>query len=381
MNDTIDRILMHGVRVSPKTRWLFLAVQAKSGLVGLGEASLQGREAVVKRAGDRLAPSLLGMPAGPVDMAGQCETLPEAAFLSAIDQALHDIAARREGKRLADHLGGARRERVPLYANINRRTVDRSPAGFAASAGLAVDAGFTAFKLAPFDEVDDAARLEGRILETMRPGLDRIAAVAGTIGPERELMVDCHWRFDEASATTLVKKAAGLGVRWLECPIAETGATIPAIRRLRALANDAGMRLAGCEELVGVEQSRPFAEAGVYNVMMPDVKYAGGVGEMMRLAHLFEQCGVAYSPHNPAGPIAHAASLHVSAAVASFDRLEVQFDESDLFWRLTGGSLPRFEDGHSVLPEGPGLGVTLDPDLLASASERVGDWSLARTVP
>ncbi|MBN9077473.1 MAG: hypothetical protein BGN87_07870 [Rhizobiales bacterium 65-79] len=380
MRDTIDRILMHDVRVSAKTRWLFLTLQAKSGLVGLGEASLQGREVLVKQAGDRFAPSLLGAPAEPADMTGRCGTLAEAAFVSAADQALHDIAARREGKRLADHLG-ARRQRVPLYANVNRRTVDRSPAGFAASAGLALDAGFTAFKLAPFDEVDDAARREGRFIEAMRPGLDRIAAVAGAIGPRRELMVDCHWRFDEASATTLIEEVARLGVRWLECPVAETGAAIPAIRRLRRLANDAGMRLAGCEELIGVEQNRPFAEAGVYDVMMPDVKYAGGVSEMMRLATLFEGLGVAYSPHNPAGPIAHAASLHISAAVRHFDRLEVQFEESDLFWRLTGGSLPRFEDGHSLLPEGPGLGIMLDPDLLASVSDRVGDWSLARAVP
>jgi len=381
MNDTIERILMHEVRVSPKTRWLFLEVHAGSGLTGLGEASLQGRETMVRQAGDRFAPLLLGGGGEPGEMIGRPETLAEAAFLSAVDQALHDIAARRHGKALADYLGGARRQRVPLYANINRRTVDRSPSGFADSARMALESGFTAFKLAPFDEVDDVARRQGRAVEAMRPGLERIAAVAGTIGGEHELMVDCHWRFDEVSTKTLIGEAQALGVRWLECPIAETGATIPAIRRLRKHANDAGMRLAGCEELVGVEQNRPFAEAGVYDVMMPDVKYAGGIGEMMRLAELFEEVGVGYSPHNPSGPIAHAASLHVSAAARRFDRLEVQFDESDLFWSLAGGNLPRFEGGHSALPKGPGLGITLDPGIIASVSERVGDWSLARAVP
>jgi galactonate dehydratase len=381
MNDTIERIVLHEVRVSPKTRWLFLEIHAGLGLSGLGEASLQGRETMVRQAGDRFAPSLLGSAAEPGDMIGRCGTLPEAAFLSAVDQALYDLAAKRVGKRLADHLGGARRARIPLYANINRRTVERSPAGFAASARMALKSGFTAFKLAPFDEVDDAARRQGRAVEAMRPGLERIAAVGETIGPERELMVDCHWRFDETSATTLIKEAAGMGLRWLECPIAETPETIPAIRRLRKLANDAGMRLAGCEELIGVGQNRPFAEAGVYDVMMPDVKYAGGIGEMMRLAGLFEGLGVGYSPHNPAGPIAHAASLHISAAVRRFDRLEVQFEESDLFWRLAGGSLPLFDGGHSALPEGAGLGVTLDRDVLTSVSERVGDWSLARAIP
>src|SRR6185312_16054058 len=102
---------------------------------------------------------------------------------------------------------------------------------------------------------------------------------------------------------------------------------------------------------------------------------AGGVGEMMRLADLFAKCGVAYSPHNPSGPVAHAASLQLSAAVAHFDRLEVQFEESDVFWQLAGDSLPRFTGGISTLPDGPGLGITLDPAVLTSASEQLGDWS------
>jgi galactonate dehydratase len=141
------------------------------------------------------------------------------------------------------------------------------------------------------------------------------------------------------------------------------------------------MRLAGCEELVGVQQNRVFAEAGAYDVMMPDVKYAGGVAEMMRLADLFERCGVAFSPHNPSGPISHAASLHVSAVVRSFDRLEVQFDESDLFWTLAGSELPRFEGGSSPLPDGPGLGVTLTTDSTATSRGVAAEWSLSQVTP
>jgi galactonate dehydratase len=377
--DVISHIRLHDVEVSPRTRWLFVEVGTASGMTGLGEASLQGREVMVKEAGDRFAPSLLGM-AEPISMSVRGKTLAEAALISAVDQALHDIAAKRDGKRLADYLGGARRERIPLYANINRRTVDRSPSSFAASARLALESGFTAFKLAPFDEVNEAARHAGRIVEAMGPGLDRVAAVARTID-ELELMVDCHWRFDETSAKRLIDEARALGVCWVECPVPETLETIPVIRRLREFANDAGMRLAGCEELIGLKHNRPFAEAEAYDVMMPDVKYAGGVREMMRLAGLFERCGVACSPHNPSGPVAHAASLHVSAAMARFDKLEVQFEESDLFWRLVGDSLPRFKDGHSALPDAPGLGITLDMDVLASTSRQAGEWSLTRAIP
>lgn len=379
MTDVISHIRLYDVGVSPRTRWLFIEIGTTSGITGLGEASLQGREIAVKEAADRFAPSLLGLAAKPVARRMRDETLAEAAFISAVDQALHDIAAKRESKRLVDYLGLAQRERIPLYANINRRTIDRSPAGFAASARLALESGFTAFKLAPFDEVDEAARHAGRIVEAMQPGLDRVAVVARVIG-EFDLMVDCHWRFDEISARVLIDEGRALGVRWVECPVPEALEAIPVIRRLREFANDAGMRLAGCEELIGLEHNRPFAEARAYDVMMPDVKYAGGVGEVIRLAGLLEQCSVACSPHNPSGPVAHAASLHVSAAMAHFDRLEVPFEESDLFWRLVGDSLPRFKDGHSALPEAPGLGITLDRDVLASTSRRADDWSLASAV-
>jgi galactonate dehydratase len=193
----------------------------------------------------------------------------------------------------------------------------------------------------------------------MQAGLARIAAVRSQIGADRRLMVDCHWRFDAATASRLITAAAEFGLYWIECPILEIDANIPALVRLRNSANDRGIRLAGLELGIGYEAFRPYCEAGAYDVMMPDVKYMGGLREMLRAAEAFARFGVAMSPHNPTGPIAHAASLHVSAAMAAFDMLELQYDESPLFDSLVGDDLPPRIDGHSVLPSGPGLGVRL----------------------
>jgi galactonate dehydratase len=141
----------------------------------------------------------------------------------------------------------------------------------------------------------------------------------------------------------------------------ETGDHLPALGRLRGFANNRGVRLAGCEEAVGVAGFEPFLRAGAYDVMMPDVKYVGGLGEMLRVAERLSEAGVAVSPHNPSGPIAHAASLHVSAAMPNFDRLEVQFDETPLFDALVDGGLPRPIDGEvDIKALGTGLGVALD---------------------
>ena len=99
------------------------------------------------------------------------------------------------------------------------------------------------------------------------------------------------------------------------------------------------MRQAGLEQSIGWEVIRPYCEAGGYDVVMPDVKYIGGVHELRRVASACADLGVAVSPHNPSGPISHAFSLQVSATLAAFDRLEMQFDESPLFDALVGAPL------------------------------------------
>ena len=70
--------------------------------------------------------------------------------------------------------------------------------------------------------------------------------------------------------------------------------------------------------MTGLEGFRPFLEAGIYDVIMPDVKYAGGLRELLRIGEFAAGLGVACSPHNPSGPIAHAHSLHLSAHLPSW---------------------------------------------------------------
>jgi galactonate dehydratase len=183
-------------------------------------------------------------------------------------------------------------------------------------------------------------------------------------------MVDCHWRFDETTAAHMIDATAEQRVHWVECPIPETDANIPALVRLRARAHAHDILLAGMEEGIGCASFAPYCSAGAYDVMMPDVKYIGGLAEMQRCAELLARHGVAMSPHNPSGPVAHAASLHVSAAMEHFDMLELQFDESPLFDTLVANNLPRREGGMSKLPVAAGLGVKLDAPTLAAIAEK-----------
>jgi galactonate dehydratase len=354
--------LWHQIRISAKTCWIFVQLQQEDGSVGCGEASLAGQEAAVLAAARRLAPRVLQAdPARPEAFAAARvpADLAESAVVSAVDQALWDLHARSQQRTVADLLGGVCRNRIAVYANINRRTEARTPAGFAQSARDALAEGHVAFKLAPFDEVSTRICAVGDGQAAMRHGLARIAAVRNVIGPQRRLMVDCHWRFDEPTAAALMHAAAELGVYWIECPLPESEGHIDALVRLRGLANARGIRLAGLEQGIRFAAFQAFCAAGAYDVMMPDVKYMGGLQEMLRAADRFAQHGVQFSPHNPTGPVCHAASLQLAAAASTFDMLELQFDETPLFGELVDADFGPVVDGYCQFPERPGLGAQL----------------------
>jgi galactonate dehydratase len=185
----------------------------------------------------------------------------------------------------------------------------------------------------------------------------RIAAVREAV-PGARLMVDCHWRFGVPDAARLIRDLAAENCWWVECPVSE--AWLPEIRRLRSMANDRGMRLAGAEALAGLAAYRPLVEAGAYDVLMPDIKYAGGHEEILRIAALAQTAGIEIAPHNPTGPICHAHSVQLCATLPNLLPLEVQFGETERFFTMTTGADQHFLQGTAPLPATPGLGLALD---------------------
>jgi galactonate dehydratase len=376
---TLRAATLHTVRVTHKTCWSFIRLHTHDGRVGEGEATLTGQEDALRVAAERLVPLALRhataeSPSGfavqhrPVDIHA-------AAVVSALDQALWSLHAQQAGQSLAQVLG-VRRAQIPVYANINRRTELRTPEGFVASARAAMAAGYVAFKLAPFDQVSTTVCAQGQGREAMRTGLAHIAAVRDAVGVDARLMVDCHWRFDEATARHLNEAAARLGVYWIECPLPEVADNIAALARLRRQANALGMLQAGLEMGIGWESFRPYCEGGVYDVVMPDMKYAGGIHQMQAIGAGCSALGIRVSPHNPSGPICHAASLQLSATLDAFDMLELQFDESPLFDVLVRTPFAPVVNGQALLPAGTGLGVALDEAILQQHPERpVLRWS------
>lgn len=350
------------LHVSARTNWTFVAVTVSDGRCAWGEASLNAWEPMLRGAVEIIDRQLAGLApaaareaikASPFDTGG----LVHSAAVSAVMQALLEIGADDRHEPWHAALGPLRRSRLPAYANINRATSDRRPGGFVATAQRAAAQGFTAFKAAPFDGLTPAicAGAEGR--RRMQHGIDCMLALRDALGPQARLMVDCHWRFDEARALEALAALAPARLHWFECPLPETPAHWPALRRLRQAANEQGVLLAAAETQVGTAGFQPLFDAGLYDVVMPDVKYCGGPWEMLRIAERAFEAGVQFSPHNPTGPIASLHSLNVAAVAPECDMIELQFDESPLFEELIGRRHPVLEGGQFTVPLQPGLRV------------------------
>ena len=367
------------MRISPKTCWIIVEVTDDDGQVGLGEATLQRHEAHVLQALADAAVLLRGRPLSEAILGstGSTDSLSHSAAHCALDMAMWDLQARRLDQPLG-RLFDATRSHLSVYANLNRGLNDRSPESFAAQARRAIDAGHCAIKVAPFDEVDIVGRWGVPMPATsaaVDAGLARIAAVREAVGPGIAVRVDCHWRFDHEWARTLVNELEESALDWLECPVPETDSNIPTIVDIRKAANRRGIRLAGAEDAIGLQQFMPFLASGAYDVIMPDVKYVGGLAEMCLVARESLRFGVEVSPHNPTGPIAHAASAQICSALEGFGSLEMQFDESPLFCSLLQGPPILVDGGRIAVSPLAGLGLVLNRATLASCTVDSRHWA------
>src|SRR3954452_19788108 len=187
----VREIAVSRLPVNHRSDWVFVAMKDAEGRVGFGEASHSTDDAAtIALLKGALAQQIVGRTWA--DPAAAWHILDEAApagtarrvaatAASAVEQALWDLRAQQAGVTLATLLGAGPAPTVPLYANINRATVDRSPDGFAANAVLAVQEGFRTVKLAPFDEVAYGTPPEQR-RRLAESGVARVAAVRAAVG-------------------------------------------------------------------------------------------------------------------------------------------------------------------------------------------------------
>lgn len=357
------------IRATERTVWLFLRLRTDAGLTGLGEASdAFGFNNTTKQDATRMESEFRRFFAlvdgkspfevGAYRQRGQPLAakggLVAATAFSAIEQALWDLAGKSLDVPTYTLFGGRLRDSLSVYANVNRATRPRTPAGFASAARAAVKEGFRAVKGAPWDGFPPPGSPAAAIDAAVENGIACVAAMREAIGPDVELMIDCHSFFDVALAERVARRLEPQNLAWYEEPV-------PPERLEETLAIRSRIKqpMAGGEILWGVAGFAPLSRRHAVEVIMPDVKHCGGLLELTRIAAVAATDGVTVAPHNPSGPVSTAASVQVCAVLENFRLLEFQWGEVD--WRHDLVSPPeRFENGAIAVPERPGFGIELN---------------------
>jgi galactonate dehydratase len=352
------RLNLYRVAVSPRTTWWFIELRTPAG-TGLGECSDAGTAAAVLDEVVRAADAVRGrdvLDEREVVVSGLAARVAQlhaarahtaATVLGGLEQALSDLAARHKGIPLWEWLGGHAQGPIPLYANINRMPGSRAPEAVAACAADAAGQGFRAVKCAPFDVPDPSLPLAD-------VGVARLRAVSAALPEGVELFADFHERLTWQEVESVLPGVADAGVAWVEDVV-----PVDAVDRLRELRDRVPAKVAGGEMMFDAEEAESAATAGVLDVLMPDVKHAGGVTRAAGIAAAYPELLI--SPHNPSGPVATLAGAHLLSTAARPGLLE--YAHGEVPWRaevLRGAE--RVEDGYLHLPDAPGLGADLDAD-------------------
>lgn len=352
------------IPVNHRGNWILFRMTTDAGITGIGDAS-HGRDPDTIKTGTGLFNHLKGQSIFSVEPFRQAvweaaakAGRPGACAVSGLEQCLWDIQGQALGVPAYELFGGALRRKMRNYANINRATTDRQPEGFAAMAKAAVDAGFDAIKLAPWDDMPrqaDSVTVE----KFTQLGLDRARAVRDVIGPHRDLLLDAHSHFSLERGLELLRRAEPLKLFWLE----EVTPAQP-LKNLAGINDAATMPTAGGESIFGVTGFYPYIQANAVDITMPDVKYCGGMLELKKIGAMSEGAGKPVSPHGPASPVGNVAALHVCATMANFQILEFAFGEAPWRPELIEPH-EQMDRGHLSVGDRPGFGISLNEKLLA----------------
>lgn len=342
--------------------WGLVRVDTDADVYGIGEVRYDGDPTT--------DPRLIGQ--NPLDI----DRLVEFGIDDGVEMALWDIKGKVLDAPVYELLGGKYRDAVTIYcdthggeslgaaqsADVDPREV-YTPESYANAAREVVDAGFSALK---FDldvrthaDVDTAARrLDNAAIEHK---VALVEAVREEIGDEIDLGFDLHWNFTVETAVRLGRKLEPYDLAWLEDPVPPR--KYDAHRRVREAVD---VPLLTGENLRDPGEFKQLLDAEGTDIAAPDINNCDGLTNFRTIARLCDLEGVPIAMHNIGSPVTTVAAAHGAASIPNFIALE--YHAFDVPWwddlvERTGESGPIIDDGAIALPEGPGLGIEIDPDV------------------
>ena len=284
--------------------------------------------------------------------------------ISGIDIALWDIRGKALNHPIYNLLGGAVRDSIELYTHPDPNI---GPDEARKQGKEIADSGHKALKFDPYPSMAEEQNgyLSGKMdARGEAEGNEITAAFREGAGPDMELLIDAHGRFDVPTAVRLSRSVSSSNIHWWEEPVpVESTHALKNVRAQIELPISVGERLHTRWEFVAV------LEQDLTDFLMPDVTWTGGISELKKISTMAEAYYVPISPHDASGPINVLAGAHVMMSVPNFYKLETarhRLDAYDVFIETPID----VREGSLHVPAAPGLGIEINMDFLrANADE------------
>lgn len=354
-------------------RWLFLKIETDEGIAGWGEPVVEGKAETVQTAVEELMDQLLGK--DPLRIEDHWQVMYRGGFyrggpilmsaIAGIDQALWDIKGKAYNAPVYQLLGGACRDSIKVYSWIGG---DR-PSDVGAAALEKKAAGFTAIKMNATEELQYIDSFE-----KIDQVVERVAAIREAAGPYFGIGVDFHGRVHKPMAKILAKELEPYRLMFIEEPVLPENN-----EALREIAMHTTTPIATGERMFSRwDFKKPLSE-GYIDIIQPDLSHAGGITECKKIFAMAEAYDVAVAPHCPLGPIALAACLQVDAtahnAFIQEQSLGIHYNQgNDVLDYLVDPSVFTYRDGAVAIPQGPGLGITIDEEYVRARAAEGHRW-------
>lgn len=265
--------------------------------------------------------------------------------LAGVDIAIWDALGRSLGRPISQLLWGAGRSELDCYAS-SIMVIDE-PSTIREAQRL-LDAGYRAIKV--------------KIGREPRSDARRVHAVRELVGDDVKIMIDINCIWDVPTVLTFMREARSANMTWVEEPLMPDD--LLGYRKLAATHPD--IPLAAGEAEFTTAGFREFIDGRILTYFQPDVARAGGVTGMTRIAAFANAHDIPIAPHvGASGGICAAVAIQVAAAIPNFTIYEHMYLPHGLQDVFVG---PRIDavDSRIAVPQGPGLGLEVDPDKIES---------------
>jgi galactonate dehydratase len=351
-------------------KYLFVQIVTEDGITGIGESGAWGHLEASAAALVKCGEYLVGRDARQIEhhwnALQRASHFTGAAIMgavSAIDIALWDIKGKALGVPVSELLGGSVRDKIRLYGHVKAKSAKE----MISEALLRKSQGFTALgHLNPFldEDYDRYFKPHARKID------DAVAVVASlrdALGPDVDLCIELHRRLTVAEAIAFAREIEPYRPMFFEDPLKPSSQDAMAW-----VADHIPIPIATGERYFSLQMFQTLVARRGVQFLRPSIGLCGGITGAKKIAALAEANDMDIIPHNPLSPLNLAAELQLDANVPNVAIQEYPSSSTGIHGNtdLPAGSLfeglPAPQNGFLSIPQGPGLGIELSREALAS---------------